>query len=244
MSSPPWIEPGRPMLIVQTGNTLAALRRHGDFPDWIRHGLGLRRDAIEVVRVHEGGVLPDPRTVSGALVTGSGAMVTDRLDWSEDTAAWLREAVAAGLPLLGICYGHQLLAHALGGNVASHPCGREVGTVEVERLPTADSDALFDAAPKYFRAHATHEQSVQALPPGAVALARSAHDAHQAVRFAANAWGVQFHPEFSAAVMQAYVKRPSTVNCTSPCCACQAARPAPFGRRLLRRFRDLACMAG
>src|SRR5690606_2484463 len=121
----------------------------------------------------------------GAVLTGSGAMVTDRLDWSEATAEWLRGAVAAGLPLLGICYGHQLLADALGGRVADHPDGREVGTIEVERLAAADGDALFDAAPARFRAHATHEQSVLELPPGAVALASSAHDANQAVRFAA-----------------------------------------------------------
>lgn len=229
------------MLIVQTGSTLPVLRgRHGDFPAWIRNGLGLRPDEVEVVQVQEGGALPDPRTVAGAVLTGSGAMVSDRLDWSEATAEWLRGAVAAGLPLLGICYGHQLLAHALGGRVGDHPDGREVGTIEVEPLAAADGDALFDAAPARFRAHATHEQSVLDLPPGAVTLARSAHDANQAVRFSANAWGVQFHPEFSAAVMRAYIERPSQVNCTGPCCAIREARPAPFGRRLLKRFRSLA----
>lgn len=236
--------PALPFLIVQTGTTLPALRpRHGDFPAWFRHGMGLARDAVTILRVDEGASLPPPHACAGVIVTGSGAMVSDRLDWSEATAAWLRAAVAAGVPVLGVCYGHQLLAHALGGRVDDHPRGREVGTVAIECLPAAATDDLFATAPARFRAHVTHQQSVLALPPGAVVLARSAHDPHQAVRFAPNAWGVQFHPEFSAGIMRLYLARPSASNCTGACCADRRAAPAPFGRALLRRFRRLALSA-
>lgn len=124
-------------------------------------------------------------------------MVSERLPWSEAAAAWLRDAVALGLPILGVCYGHQLLAHALGGRVDYHASGREIGTVAIERLPAAADDALLAAAPARFVAHASHQQSVLELPAGAVVLARSAHDPHHAVRYAPRAWGLQFHPEFS-----------------------------------------------
>src|SRR5689334_4699343 len=84
-------------LIVQTGSTLPKVRaRHGDFPDWFRCGLGLHRREVDVVRVHAGERPPDPRAYAGAVVTGSPAMVSERLPWSEDAAGWLREAIAHG----------------------------------------------------------------------------------------------------------------------------------------------------
>ncbi|HEU4662873.1 MAG TPA: glutamine amidotransferase, partial [Dokdonella sp.] len=172
-------------LIVQTGTTLARVRaRHGDFPDWFRRGLGLHRREVDVVRAHAGERLPDPRAYAAAVVTGSPAMVSERLPWSENTAGWLRDAVAQGLPILGVCYGHQLLAHALGGRVDYHARGREIGTVDIERLTAAEGDALLATAPARFAAHASHQQSVLELPDGAVVLARSAHDPHHAVRYA------------------------------------------------------------
>lgn len=71
------------------------------------------------------------RALSAALLSGSWAMVTDRADWSERTAAWVRGAVADGLPLLGVCYGHQLMSYALGGNVGDNPAGWERGLIAV-----------------------------------------------------------------------------------------------------------------
>src|SRR3546814_17012152 len=100
-------------------------------------------------------------------------MVTERRDGSEATAAWLREAAHAGVPVFGICYGHQLLAHALGGEVGDNPNGRKMGTVAVELLPAAADDPLFAGLPDRFLAQATHQQRVLRAPAGAPVLARS-----------------------------------------------------------------------
>jgi GMP synthase (glutamine-hydrolysing) len=230
-------------LIVQTGSTLPELRaRRGDFPDWFRHGLGLPRERITVVRADQDPSLPAVDGHAGVIVTGSPAMVSERLAWSERTAEWLRATIHAQVPVLGVCYGHQLLAHALGGSVDYHPVGREVGTVDIEQLPAAADDPLLSAAPGRFLAHASHRQSVLRLPDGAVALARSKHDPHHAVRYAPNAWGLQFHPEFSVEVMRGYLRRPGTieVDCRGACCENRSGMPAPHARRLLRRFRELA----
>ena len=236
--------PSPRFLIVQTGTTLPQLRaRHGDFPEWFRRALGLNRRDTVVVRVDSGGKLPDARECAGVIVSGSSAMVSERLRWSEETAAWLRTAITAAVPVLGVCYGHQLLAHALGGRVDYHPSGREVGTVNIERLPSSADDLLLGLSPTNFLAHASHRQSVLELPPGAVTLARSAHDQHHAVRYAPTTWGLQFHPEFSGEIMQGYLQQrtsAATGNCPADCCADRAHAPAPHARRLLRRFRDVA----
>ncbi|WP_251265687.1 glutamine amidotransferase-related protein, partial [Enterobacter hormaechei] len=81
----------------------------------IRVAAGLEEHQTVVVDVEHGGALPDPHAFAGVLVTGSAAFVTDHAEWSERSAAWLRQTAHAGLPVFGICYGHQLLAHALGG---------------------------------------------------------------------------------------------------------------------------------
>jgi GMP synthase (glutamine-hydrolysing) len=195
------------LLIVQTGTAIPAVRRQfGDFAQWFRRGMGLSSRDTQCVRVDRGAQLPPPKSVSGVVITGSGAMVTDRLEWSETTARWLRRAVDADIPVLGVCYGHQLLAHALGGRVDYNPHGREMGSVRVERLPESAADALLDGAPPVFDAQATHLQTVLKPPRDAVVLARSALDGCQAVRFAPRAWGLQFHPEFGAREMRAYIR--------------------------------------
>jgi len=197
----------RPLVIVKTGSTVPAVaQRRGDFEDWITAGLGLAAQRIRVVVVAEGESLPEPGAVAAAVVTGSSAMVSDCEPWSLRTTAWLADAVAAGLPVLGICYGHQLLAAALGGKVARNPRGREIGTVAVRLTPAAAADVLLGQFPGALRVQTSHQESVIELPPGAVHLASSALDPHHAFRLGRSAWGVQFHPEFDADIMRGYLE--------------------------------------
>lgn len=103
------------LLLVQTGTPPAAIREeHGDLPRWFRTLLAPWQAQLTAVRVFEDEPLPAPDRQTVAVLTGSWAMVTDRLAWSERTADWIRQAVAIGMPLFGVCYGHQLMAHALG----------------------------------------------------------------------------------------------------------------------------------
>ena len=85
--------------------------------------------------------------LAAVVVTGAHDMVPEHALWSETASAWLRELVGRQVPTLGICYGHQLLAHALGGEVGYHPRGSEVGTVSVTLLPAGQCGlAEFDTA--------------------------------------------------------------------------------------------------
>ncbi|SKA26134.1 GMP synthase (glutamine-hydrolysing) [Lysobacter spongiicola DSM 21749] len=163
-----------PFLILEAGKPVPELRRHGDFPHWIRVAAGLHRDEAVVVDLQAGEPLPTTDAFAGVIVSGSGAMVSEREPWSEAAAKWLGSAARAGMPVFGICYGHQLLAHGLGGEVGDNPRGREMGTVEVELLPAASDDLLLQPLPARFSAQLTHQQTVLRLPEGAVVLARSA----------------------------------------------------------------------
>lgn len=196
----------RPILIVKTGSTHAPIReRMGDFEDWIAEGLRAGGARVQVHDAMAGTPPPAHDALAGAVITGSHAMVSERAPWSEALVPWLQAAVARQLPVLGICYGHQLLAHALGGEVDHHPDGVEIGTVDVRLHDTARADPLLGGLPDAFAAQAVHWQSVRRLPPGAVLLAGSDHEAHHAFRLGDRAWGVQFHPEFSADALRAYL---------------------------------------
>ena len=196
------------IVIVKTGEPVPPVReRRGQFADLIQQAIGPHWDGgYQVVDV----VAADPPPADGAaayVITGSAANVPDRLPWMERTEAWLRGVVAHGTPVFGICFGHQILAQALGGEVQRNPRGREMGTLSIERLPGAGAPApIFDGLPERFEAHVTHIDSVVRLPPGAEPLARSALEDYQAIRFAEACYGVQFHPEMDAEVMRAYVE--------------------------------------
>jgi GMP synthase (glutamine-hydrolysing) len=234
----------KPLAIFKTGSTWPAMARaRGDFDDWLRRSLGEAHAHTVVISVAEGQSPPPSDSLSGVIITGSHAMVTDQAPWSESLAHWLRQTVPAGLPVLGICYGHQLLAQALGGEVGDLEPEPEVGTVCVTLTEAGQEDPLFRNLPAKFPAHASHVQSARRLPPNAVHLAHSAREPHHAFRIGPRAWGVQFHPEFDSESMRAYVKRwsdkPNAPN--QDWAAIHASvRDTPQAARITARF---ACLA-
>lgn len=191
--------------LIKTGGTIAQIKsNHGDFEDWFANGMGVS-DLLQI-DVFRQQALPAPGDLSGIVITGSAAMVSACEDWSEQTAEWLSRAVRKGIPVLGVCYGHQLLAHALGGRVGPNPAGRQIGTVTAQLLDAANDDSLLGYLPHTFAVQTSHSEVVLELPPGAERLAVSPLDNNFAIRFAEKVWGVQFHPEFSGAVMSEYIR--------------------------------------
>lgn len=195
-------------IILKTGHTYPSIARNfGDFEQWIQSGIAVGTMPVQVTDPRIEDTFPPMDKVAGVVVTGSRCMVTDRAPWSEASALWLRRLVENDVPVLGICFGHQLLAHAMGGDVEYHPEGIEIGTVSVKCTALAAQDALFQGLPQELRVHAVHRQSVRRLPPNAVLLAGNDFEPHHAYRIGRSAWGVQFHPEFSAEVMTAYIRQ-------------------------------------
>jgi GMP synthase (glutamine-hydrolysing) len=226
------------VLLLQVGHTFEEVaRERGDYDSWFRHGLGL--DELEIVRVFEGEPVPHGWEHDGIVVTGSWSMVTDREPWSEACAEYLREAVMRQRAILGVCYGHQLLAHALGGQVGYNPKGRHAGTARVALTDEAAQDLLLGAFASPLVVQVSHSQSVLQLPAEAVLLGHCAMDPHHAFRIGVNAWGVQFHPEFDGDVSRRYISmRRATIQAEGldPDALLESVEESLHGRLLLRRF--------
>jgi len=177
----------------ETANRLA--RNHHE-PET---GLGAFATQLEAAEVDyevfrtTNGALPDFRRFDGTIAVGGSLGVHDaRL---LETRRWIRDAVLAGHPFLGVCLGGQLLASALGARVAR---GRpEVGLHDIFLIEPAERDPLFAGLPRRVEVLGWHEDSFD-LAPGAAPLAGSINCTYQAFRFGSAAYGLQFHPEVRA----------------------------------------------
>lgn len=136
------------------------------------------------------GNLPSDFEYDGMVITGSGASVYWEREWIHQLKHWVQGAIEMGLPTLGVCFGHQLLAEVTGGHVED--MGEyEIGYRTVEQTGRSD---LFAGLPESMTVFTTHSDRVAALPPGGTALATNDYGL-QAFR-KGRVHGVQFHPEY------------------------------------------------
>ncbi len=194
------------LLLLTAGHAIEEIAAsHGDFDRWFGNAF---KDlaALSVVRVCDGEPLPASlEGVDGVVISGSPASVTEWDPWMRATAEFIRRCADVDLPLLGVCFGHQLLGQALGGQVQPNPVGREIGTVDVVLTKDGALDPVLGPLVPGFRIQATHVDSVVDLPPGAVVLAQTTLEKHAAIRVGRNLYGVQFHPEMGAALIKRYI---------------------------------------
>jgi GMP synthase (glutamine-hydrolysing) len=192
--------------ILKPGSTYAdMIVRFGDYDAWFSREL---EPAGLSTRAHgPDGRLPDLGQADAWIVTGARSSVLDQDERVERLLTWIRSAVEREIPLLGVCYGHQAVAAALGGRIERHPAGWELGTVQIELTDEGRNDPLFAGFPTRFLVHTTHEDQVVAPPPGAVLLARNDHTPCQALAFGGSCRTVQFHPEVGRAIAEDFVAR-------------------------------------
>jgi GMP synthase-like glutamine amidotransferase len=170
------------------------LAEHGDLPDMFgRLFAGVTLDVYEA-RHHR---LPDPTRYDACLVTGSRYSVNDDSAWIRELLAFLRDTVAgARSSVVGLCFGHQALAKALGGRVGDGPCAWNMGVWpvgEVRGLP----------APAALHALFNHREQVVVPPRGAQVLAGTDRCPVQMFAVGDRALGLQFHPEYTLAYQEA-----------------------------------------
>jgi len=136
-------------------------------------------------------VLPaSPDECDGWVVTGSRYSVYDRMPWLDRLHGFVRDIRTAGAPYLGICFGHQLLAHAVGGRTTKADVGWGVGA--------HDMKTGVDGLPDSLRLLYLHQDQVVEVPDGGVVLASADHCPVAALQVDEQMLGIQAHPEFSA----------------------------------------------
>lgn len=195
------------LVILKLGESFPELRKQkGDFDDWILERIPDEHSfEYEVISVHKGDNFPEFSNTSAIIITGSHEMITENPEWCQKTSSWLLEAIEKQIPTLGICFGHQLLAQALGGNVDYNPNGPEYGTKSISLTDAGENNPLFLNLFGTIEVQMSHSQSIITLPAGSELLACSLIDPNSAFCYSNYVWGLQFHPEYDAFIMDQYV---------------------------------------
>jgi GMP synthase (glutamine-hydrolysing) len=144
-----------------------------------------------------------------ALVVMGGPMGVyeqDRYPYLTREVRFIRRMVKAGRPVLGICLGAQLIAHALGADVYPND-KKEIGWYPLDWTPAGRRDPLFRHAPRRSTVFQWHGDTFD-LPAGATLLASSPLCRHQAFRYGKNVYGLQFHLEVDGAMIRAWLDQP------------------------------------
>jgi len=181
--------------ILETGRPNEALEARGSYPQLFERLLGAEAKDFQfrTFAAIDGAVPDDPHTCDAWLVTGSRHGAYERLPWMLKLEELLRRAVAAGVPVIGICFGHQLLAQALGGKVVQSDKGWGFGLHDYQ-VTDGPTDKLTISA--------LHQDQVVEVPAGGRVLGGSDFCPNAIIAYGDTALSFQGHPEFDVPWMR------------------------------------------
>lgn len=177
------------------------------YESWFAQAMGLPDNRVNVVSAIDE---PLPTTIpeSGIVIGGSSHSVYEDIPWIRDLEEFIRSADRQKKPLLGVCFGHQAIAQALGGRVEKGEMGREFGTAEMKLTPEGRRDKLFDGMPESFTLATSHSDVVTQAPEGADTrtLANGTLYPNQSFAVGDHIRTIQPHPEITCDVLSALAR--------------------------------------
>jgi GMP synthase-like glutamine amidotransferase len=177
----------------------------GDYGDMFAAMVSSAAPDAAVVRyeAHLGELPGRPDECDAWLCTGSSASVYDDEPWIEALASFVREVHAARVPFVGICFGHQLIAHALGGHTERARSGWGVGAVSMD---VVDAQPWMSPGAASATLLYSHQDQVTELPPHARVIAAAPHCPVAMFAVGDDTIGIQAHPEFGADYVRALLE--------------------------------------
>ena len=187
--------------IISCGPGLSEINnQYGQSSDWVREMIKEKVLNIDIVKIYNGEMpLCDPQNIW--IVTGSRYSVYDNIDWIDTFKKHIKKGINAKVSMLGICFGHQLLASCLGGKVEKNINGWELGSYKISLTAEGQSNLLFNNFQNNDIVYESHQDVVSSLPSGAIELAYT-NKGNQSFCVDDFLYGVQFHPEFTYDVIR------------------------------------------
>ena len=149
------------ILIIKCGETLPKIKsQFGDFEDWIIKMSGFPVENFKIINLPAGDQLRHPEDFAATIMTGSHYNTNQRLPWLNPLKNWVLTARYSNSPVLGICFGFQIIAEALGGKVTLNSDGQFLKTAIIHLTPEGINDPLFSNTGKSFESYLNYSRHV------------------------------------------------------------------------------------
>ena len=193
------------LLIISAGPGIPEIKeKHGHAIDWISSFIHFSDIKIHVNHIYENQDF-NKSEYDAWIITGSASSVTDNYDWIQILKNKIIYAHDNSIPILGICFGHQIIASALGGIVTKNKKGWELGSYKIKINKNGRTSPIFKNIDTDDYFYFSHEDIVCQLPLEALELANN-NMGLQSFSIQNKIFGVQFHPEFDINIMDEYVR--------------------------------------
>ena len=189
--------------IISCGPGLPEINQvHGRSCDWIYEIIKNKISQIKIVNIYENS-LPSLSENSVWIILGSRYSVYDQIEWIDLFKNHIQKGIDNKIPMLGICFGHQILSDVLGAEVGNNDKGWEIGSSTVSLTDAGQKSLLFKGFKDSFLVYESHHDTAINLPSNVDILAQNEYGL-QSFSYSDFIFGVQFHPEFNFDVMKAY----------------------------------------